>query len=1003
MNESIRVEVFDRLPREILESHKRELEELLETKISKSNMSFCYELFSESDFKKGDLEEIFFDEVAQEIYFEMNMRPYEYFIDISFRPGVKDNPGEAAQRALDLFGQKAKIKSHRSFELSFESDLDKTQKSKIIEAFYKTHANELIEEVRVFSSDEDRFKELKEKEVILNSDQGASEISLDLSDNKLIELSEKMCLALTLEEMKCIKEFYEREETKKERREKKLPLWPTDVELEVLAQTWSEHCKHKIFNANIEYKEGNHQHKKFGDVKIKSLFKSYIKSVTDNNQKDWLESVFVDNAGVISLNDELCACMKVETHNSPSALDPYGGAITGILGVNRDIMGTGLGAKPIANTDIFCFAPPDFPNTQEKELFPKGLLSPKRILDGVHKGVIDGGNKSGIPTVNGGFFFDVNYTGKPLVYVGTLGVMPKKLKNGRDAVKADPKSGDLIFMVGGAIGADGIHGATFSSLELDESSPASAVQIGDPFTQKKVLDFLLVARDRGLISAITDNGAGGLSSSIGEMAELCGGAQIDLALAPTKYPGLRPFELMISESQERMSLAINPKDEQEFKELALTFEVEATKLGAFNDSGFLDVYYQKDLVASLQLDFLHDGLPPMNLEATWEGELNVHRWHSSYPSFYEQRKIQKNITLKESLEKLLSSPNICSKESLVRQYDHEVMGQSALKPYSGSEGDIPGNSGALWMGRYCEDKELSLVTGLGMAPRMSLSDPYIMAQFAVDEAVRNMVCHGGDPAHMALLDNFCWPDPIKSEKNPQGDKKLGALVRTCMGLKEICDAYELPLISGKDSMKNDYVSKETKDLRISVLPTLLVSGLAKSNLKKQIPSYFTRDGDLIYLLGKKGSGLKFSEFDATFKDLSSLQEKTPSIELEANKELYFRISSLIDKELLSSCHDISEGGLLCALFEASMDSGCEIKTNSTSDQFDYFYNEAPGQMLVSIKPEKQNEFLNQMKELDFEFLGEVTNNGSLNVEFGEQKIEWDIKELKKIYKGVFCD
>jgi phosphoribosylformylglycinamidine synthase subunit PurSL len=357
----------------------------------------------------------------------------------------------------------------------------------------------------------------------------------NLSESELAELSKKQHWALSAEEMRVIQDHF-----------RQLGRAPTDVEMEILAQTWSEHCKHKIFRAHIDYQDLQDPTQ---NQKIKGLFKTFIQTPTENlkKKKDWLVSVFSDNAGIVRFHDDVDVCIKVETHNSPSALDPYGGALTGILGVNRDILGTGLGAKPIANSNVLCFG-----NPHQLEAVPKGLFHPREVMKGVHHGIQDGGNKSGIPTVNGAMIFDESFSGKPLVYCGTVGVMPR-LVTGRPSHIKGQKPKDRIVVVGGSVGLDGIHGATSSSLGLDASTPVGMVQIGDPLTQKRVLDFILKARDLGLYSSITDNGAGGISSSIGEMAAETGGAKIDLARVPLKYPNLQPWQIMVSESQERMT------------------------------------------------------------------------------------------------------------------------------------------------------------------------------------------------------------------------------------------------------------------------------------------------------------------------------------------------------------------------------------------------------------------------------------------------------------------
>ncbi|HMA99737.1 MAG TPA: AIR synthase related protein, partial [Spirochaetota bacterium] len=528
-------------------------------------------------------------------------------------------------------------------------------------------------------------------------------------------------------------DYYRNPEIIKERRQDKLAASPTDVELEVLAQTWSEHCKHKIFAARITYTDEN------GHVEeINSLYKTYIKKTTSElaEKRPDLLSVFKDNAGIVKFNDQYAYCMKVETHNSPSALDPYGGAMTGIVGVNRDIIGTGIGAKPIFNTDIFCFANPLY-----KKPLPPGLMHPQRIFQGVHKGIIDGGNESGIPTVNGAIVFENRFLGKPLVFCGTGGILPLKI-NDQPTHSKEIKNGYKIVMTGGRIGKDGIHGATFSSAALTETSPTSAVQIGDPITQKKMLDFLLEARDQGLYSAITDNGAGGLSSSVGEMATMCGGCSLHLDKAPLKYAGLYPWEILISEAQERMSLAVPPENIKALFALAAARDVEISELGEFNNSGFFTAFYKNQLVCKLQLDFMHNGLPTNHYQAQWQPPQ-----HSE-----PEPSLVAGISLKKTIPALLARPNIASKEYWVRQYDHEVQGMSVVKPFDGPLQQSPGDSAVI---KPLYNSYKGLVIANGIVPRYSDIDTYHMAANAVDEAVRNLVACGGDPDNISGLDNFC--------------------------------------------------------------------------------------------------------------------------------------------------------------------------------------------------------------------------------------------------------
>ncbi|MBR79613.1 MAG: phosphoribosylformylglycinamidine synthase, partial [Euryarchaeota archaeon] len=532
-------------------------------------------------------------------------------VQVGYKPGVTDNTGQAGLDGLiTLFPDKSSaiVSTFRTFAFWGVPD------GVSAEDLAATLHNPMIERASVADKDQcytGSWPDLGFPEIPPATSHGPATVDLEVDDQDLMRISEQGLLALNLDEMRAIQAHYRDPSTRSARLEHGLPPdRPTDAELECLAQTWSEHCSHKIFAARIRHVDAQTGE----DSVVNSLFKTHIMQPTLDIQEevDWLLSIFHDNSGVISWNEDWSVCIKAETHNSPSALDPFGGAITGIVGVNRDILGTGLGARPIANTDVFCFGPPDYSGR-----IPEGLFHPSRVFRGVHSGVRSGGNESGIPTVNGAIVFDERYIGKPLVFCGTLGIMPRKLEDGRESHIKTPSPGDIVYMVGGRVGSDGIHGATFSSLELTEESPSSAVQIGDPITQKKMLDMILEARDSGLIQVITDNGAGGLSSSVGEMAELTGGADLDLGAVPLKQAGLSSWEILVSESQERMTVGVSPKDCEEFEAIASLHEVEATAVGTFTDSGAFVVRHGDTPVAHIPIDFLHDGCPQLKLESEW--------------------------------------------------------------------------------------------------------------------------------------------------------------------------------------------------------------------------------------------------------------------------------------------------------------------------------------------------------------------------------------------------
>ncbi|RMF83766.1 MAG: phosphoribosylformylglycinamidine synthase, partial [Nitrospinota bacterium] len=644
--------------------------------------------------------------------------------------------------------------------------------------------------------------------------------------------------------------------------------------------------------------------------------------------------------------------------------------------------GTGKGCRLIFNTDVLCFAPPDY----ARPLPPK-LLHPKRVLKGVHRGIRDGANQSGIPDVNGAILFDERFLGKPLVFCGTGGLMPREIRGEPAHLKrADP--GDWIVMVGGRIGKDGIHGATFSSLELREDSPSTAVQIGDPITQKKMFDFLLEARDRGYYKCITDNGAGGLSSSVGEMARFSNGCELHLEKAPLKYVGLQPWEILLSEAQERMTLAVAPDKLEAFLALAAQREVEATPLGRFTDSGKFHVLYQGKTVAYLDMDFLHQGLPRLHLQARWT------------PPRHPEPNLPEPEDCTPLLLRLLSSLNICSKESLVRQYDHEVQGMSVIKPFVGVENDGPSDAAVL---RPFFDSYEGIIVANGICPRYSDIDTYHMVACAIDEAVRNVLAVGGKLGHIAGLDNFCWPDPIESEKTPDGRYKLAQLVRANQALYDYCTAYDLPCISGKDSMKNDYHIGTEK---ISVPPTLLFSVLARmEDVRRAVTMDAKQAGDLVYVLGETRAELGGSEYYALYGWIGN---RVPTVDASRAKTLYQALAQATGRGLVASCHDCSEGGLGVALAETAFAGGLGMEISLAAvprspevDRDDtLLFSESQSRFVVTVHPEHQEEFEALFAHLPCGRIGVVTASPLFTVRGrrGTTIIQSDIFRLKAAWQ-----
>ena len=842
--------------------------------------------------------ELFTDAVVEESRWDQRPPvPCRWIVQVAMLPGVTDNVGRTASRALeDVLARPLEGEIYTSSLYLLDGDLQRDDVERVVWDFL---ANPLVHQWRVTAAADWRDgPEAFLPPPVAGADRPprVASISLDLDDEALLRLSREGLLALNLAEMKAIQAYFGEPQCRARREAYGLGPAPTDVELETLAQTWSEHCKHKIFQSTIDYEDAHGAR-----TTIRSLFRSYIVRATEEigERVDWLRSVFHDNAGVIAFNDEWNLVMKVETHNTPSALDPYGGAITGILGVNRDPFGTGMGCRLLFNTDVLCFAPPDY-----SQPLPGRLLHPKRIFEGVHRGIKDGANQSGIPDVNGAVVFDARFSGKPLVFCGTGGLMPARI-GGEPAHLKEARAGDYVVMVGGRIGKDGIHGATFSSVELNEASPASAVQIGDAITQKNMFDMLLEARDRQLYRCITDNGAGGLSSSVGEMARFSNGCELHLERAPLKYPGLDPWEILVSESQERMTLAVPPERLEALLALAARREVETTVLGAFTDSGLFHVRHDGETVALLDMAFLHDGLPEMRLPARWR------------PPHFDEPTFACPADLTASLLQLLGRLNICSKEWVIRQYDHEVQGTSVVKPFVGAQNDGPSDAAVL---RPLPDSMEGVIVANGICPRYSDIDTYAMAANAIDEAIRNVIAVGGRLGHVAGLDNFCWPDPVLSPGTPDGPYKLAQLVRANQALYDCCTVYGVPCISGKDSMKNDY---HVGDVKISVPPTLLFSVIARMpDVRQAVTMDAKQAGDLVFVVGETRDELGGSEYYAMHGAVGS---RVPRVDTQHARTLYDALADAMQRGLVNACHDCSDGGFAVAAAEMAFAGGLGMR------------------------------------------------------------------------------
>jgi phosphoribosylformylglycinamidine synthase len=916
---------------------------------------FLIEADFDKDFAERVARELLTDPVCEEYYIGRSSAPAGLakatLIEVHLKSGVTDPVAESVMAAVADMGVKADhVRTARKYVL-----LGEISQSQIDIIAKRILANDCIEDCVVGKEAEPPSPHLEpyELEVVRWP-------ICDLDDDELVALSKEKDLFLNLVEMKTIQNYFQ-----------KICREPTDIELETLAQTWSEHCVHKTLKSSVDMTLDDQQ-VHFDDVLKDTVFKA-----TKQLDKDWCISVFADNAGVVEFDEDSAICFKVETHNHPSALDPYGGSATGIGGVIRDPMGTGLGARPIANTDIFCFGEPD----KKLEDIPKGILHPRRIMKGVVAGVRDYGNRMGIPTVNGAIYFDDRYLANPLVYCGNIGVMDKNkcFKN--------PQSGNLIVMVGGRIGRDGIHGATFSSGQMThehETIFSHAVQIGNPITEKKMLDVLIQANEAGLYEAITDCGAGGLSSAAGEMGEELG-AEIDLEKAPLKYAGLNYTEIWISEAQERMVLAVKPENLEAITKIFDDENVESTVVGRFTNDKKLKLRYNGRQVGELDMEFLHDGVPKYSREAVWRS-----------PKLSEPN-IDEKENYNDELRQILSSYNVAGKEWVIRQYDHEVQGGSVIKPLTGISNDGPSDA-AVIRPKLNSDKGLAI--SCGMNPLYGDIDPYWMALAGIDEAIRNLICVGGRADRIALLDNFCWGDCTKPET-------LGPLVRAAQACYDGAMAFEAPFISGKDSLNNEFECED--GTQISIPSTLLISAMSiVEDINKCVTMDAKRASNLLFVVGETKNELGGSHY---YKINGHLGANVPRLDLDTAPKIAKRISVAIADGLVVSCHDCSEGGLAVALAEMAFAGGLGIEADlrglprskdccRTDAQL---FSESNSRYIVEIEPEHYDAFARLMLNVPFGQIGKVTEEKFLVIktEDGRIAIECSIASLKQAWQKPF--
>lgn len=909
---------------------------------------------------------------------------FSYVVEIGFHPGVTDNVGNTAKEILENGLQKTFKSGDGVYSSEFVFFLGRLSKKEVL-AFVDELHNPLIQRVHVFKKNDfkPRGKAFVPR-VRLRGSSKATTVDLEVSNEELIRIGKEGIqdpdgtrrgpLALSLSEMQQIRDYFRTQGRN-----------PTDIELESLAQTWSEHCKHTIFSDPLD------------DIK-EGVYKRYIRGATEvirkkKGKKDFCESVFVDNSGAIEFDDTYLVTHKVETHNSPSALDPFGGAITGIVGVNRDALGFGLGAKPIANIYGFCVGKPNDASVlyrgKNKE---RPLLSARYILEGVVRGINEGGNQSGIPTPLGFVATDDRYRGKPLVFAGTVGLLPKR-GGGKRLSRKKAQSGDYVVMIGGKVGLDGIHGATFSSEALSSGSPATAVQIGDPITQKKLSDALIRdARDKGLYSSLTDNGAGGLSCSVAEMARECGGFEVDLETVPVKYPGLSPWQIWISESQERMTLSVPKKNWKTFKKIMDVHDVEATRIGTFNTSGKCLVRYKGKVILDVDMDFLHDGRKPQQQLS------KAVRKRGENPNKKYKRSIEK------ALPGLLARPNIASYAFISDQYDHEVQGSSVTKPLHGP-GRVNADAGII---KPIAESKKALVLSHGYLPWYSDLDAYHMAASSIDTAIRNAVVSGAHLSHLAILDNFCW----SSGNTPERLYELKEATRACY---ETAVGYGTPFISGKDSMFNDFkgFDEKSKQLHVKIPPTLLISAISVIPDSTNITtSNFKTSGDEIYLLGETHEEFGGTEYVHYINDASNtsyLGERVPIVDVRKNKNIYKAFERANKKKVIASAISVGRGGLGVALAKAALGGqrGCEVNLKSmiasTKEVDALLFSESQGRILVSVPKACRKVFKEAMGDISYKKIGIVSGASTISVQTNARKkpYTWSLVDLKRAYQKPF--
>ncbi|MBI4162776.1 MAG: phosphoribosylformylglycinamidine synthase [Candidatus Aenigmarchaeota archaeon] len=921
--------------------------------------------------------ELFADPITEIASTSAPLGSADWALEVGFRPGVTDNPGRTASDAVGILGYgNHEVHTSHVYLISGTSEEDARR---IVEELV---SNSVINSTSIGTGKNRRFEPYLPR-VRLTSNPEVKKINLNVSDGELVRISKELELALNLEEMQEISEKYET---------------ISDAGLQTIAAAWSDHCVHKRMGALVTYKENGRE-----EV-IDSLYRTLIKNPTKDirqqlGKEDWLVSVFVDNGGVLKLGNGYNLAIKVETHNFPSFLDGFSGANTGIGGVLRDPHETGLGHRILATTDVFCFADPRYEGS-----LPERAKHPRRTFEDVRRGVEDYGNKFGSPTVNGAIRFDsypfgtlVDRTGavlsyfRPLVFCGAVGIAPEVLQDGRPSHVKKANPGDVIILAGGKTGADGIHGATASSTAVDKYSPATAVQIGDPYTEKNLFDMVLEARDLGLYTSITDNGAAGLACSVGEMARESGGAYLELEKVPLKYTGLQPWEILLSEAQERITVAVPEENAERFLSLAAKRGVEATVVGRYTDSGRFRTTYRGEPVSDADLEFLNSGYPRKKLEGVWE-----------QPVFEEPEFDQPEIGW--ALANLLATPNIASKEAVIRQYDHEVQASTVVKPLTGAKNDGPSDAAVIWPNEMQRTGSMrGFAVAAGINANYGLIDPYNMAALNIDEAIRNAVASGADPSRIVLLDNFCW-------SSPEHPYRVAQLVRASKAARDFALAFRTPFVSGKDSMSNDYHGKlEGNPIHIAVPPTLLVTSLGwVPDISQSITSDAKTPGNRVYLIGTTSEETGGSEYYAMMgyqKGKAFVGNRVPKVNAERALKTYKRLFTAIQAGAVASCHDCSDGGLGVAAAEMAFAGGYGMDLNVDKVRASgrlrpdiLLFGESASRLFVEVPEAYAAGFEDTMRGVPYAHIGQITNSDYLSINGMGINTRMHLADLKEAWQ-----